>query len=327
MTTQFLGQEAVETLRADNPAYRLREVDQTAPAGMWTMDAQAGDLLFQAATAADWSAYTTVVTLASTPAVTIHGTLTVSGAIVFSANVRLDDDIVVLFGDGSDYYLGYSATDDLLEIGTGSTIASNVAFSVDSSGQVGIGGATHAADRILTLAAAVPIMGFQNASGVEKVLIYVVNEGTDGGSFRVQVKGDGGGLADVFAIAQDGGIFFPKINAAAAGTAVSITGNELHTDASSARYKDNVGALDVDSGLIYELAPRSFDWNDSSGSAGKHDFGLIAEEVAEVLPALVNYDDQARPISLRNSLLPHLLIEELKKLRGKVTALEAAVGQ
>jgi hypothetical protein len=132
MTTQFLGVEAIETLRADNPAYRLREVDQTAPAGMWQTAAEGGDLLFQTATAADWSAFTDVVTLASTPAVTIHGTLTVSGTIAFAANVRLDDDIVVLFGDDSDYYMGYSATDVALEIGTGATIASNVVVSVDS---------------------------------------------------------------------------------------------------------------------------------------------------------------------------------------------------
>jgi hypothetical protein len=140
MTTQTLGKEGVETLRSGNPSYRLREVDQTAPAGMWSMGAQGADMLFQASTAADWSAFTDVVTLASTPAVTIHGTLTVSGTIVFEDNVRLDDDIIVAFGDDSDYYMGYSATDDALEIGTGATIASNVALSVDSSGKVGIGG-------------------------------------------------------------------------------------------------------------------------------------------------------------------------------------------
>jgi hypothetical protein len=136
MTTQILGTEAIETLRADNPSYRLREVDQTVPAGMWQIDAQAGDLLFQAATAADWTAFTTVVTMTSTPSITIHGTVTFSGTIAFAANVRLDDDIVVLFGDGSDYYMGYSATDDKLEIGTGATIASNVAMDIDTSANV-----------------------------------------------------------------------------------------------------------------------------------------------------------------------------------------------
>ena len=83
-----------------------------------------------------------MVTMTSTPSITIHGTITFSGTVVFSANVRLDDDIVVLFGDGSDYYMGYSATADVLEIGTGSTINSAVAMAVDSSGNVGIGTVT-----------------------------------------------------------------------------------------------------------------------------------------------------------------------------------------
>lgn len=140
MTTQFLGKEVTETLRGDDPSYRLREVDQTAPAGMWQMNAQGGDMLFQASTSSSWSSFTDVVTLESTPAVTIHGTLTVSGTIVFAADVRLDDDIVVLFGDDSDYYMGYSATDDALEIGTGSAIASNVALAFDSSGKTVVHG-------------------------------------------------------------------------------------------------------------------------------------------------------------------------------------------
>jgi hypothetical protein len=114
---------------------------------MWQMDASSGNLLFQCATAADWSAFTTVVTMTSAPSITIHGTITFSGTVVFSANVRLDDDITILYGDDSDYYMGYSATADALEIGTGSTINANVAISLDSSGQVGIG--TNAPDVLL----------------------------------------------------------------------------------------------------------------------------------------------------------------------------------
>jgi len=135
VATQILGKEGINYVRSTDPAYRLREVDQTAPAGMWQLEGSSGDLLFQCATAADWSASTTVVTMTSTPSITIHGT------VVFSANLRLDDDIVVLFGDDSDYYMGYSATADVFEIGTGSTINSNVALKVASDGVVRVEGA------------------------------------------------------------------------------------------------------------------------------------------------------------------------------------------
>jgi len=136
MATQILGKEGTDTLRSTQPAYRLREVDQTAPAGMWRMAGDAGDMVFQASADATWSSFTDVVTLTSAPSVTIHGTIAFSGTVVFSADIRLDDDIVALFGDGSDFYMGYSATAGTLQVGVGSTINSAVAFSVDTAGDL-----------------------------------------------------------------------------------------------------------------------------------------------------------------------------------------------
>ncbi len=42
-------------------------------------------------------------------------------------------------------------------------------------------------------------------------------------------------------------------------------------------------------------------------------FGLIAEEVAEVLPDLVVYDEEGRPETVRYHLLSSMLLNELKK--------------
>ncbi len=66
-------------------------------------------------------------------------------------------------------------------------------------------------------------------------------------------------------------------------------------------------------------------------------FGLIAEEVAEVLPDLVVYDEEGRPETVRYHLLSSMLLNELKKqqrlnqeqneqlarLRGRLVRLEA----
>ena len=43
------------------------------------------------------------------------------------------------------------------------------------------------------------------------------------------------------------------------------------------------------------------------------EFGLIAEEVAEVLPDLVVYDEEGRPETVRYHLLSSMLLNELKK--------------
>ncbi len=59
-------------------------------------------------------------------------------------------------------------------------------------------------------------------------------------------------------------------------------------------------------------------------------FGLIAEEVAEVLPDLVVYDEEGRPETVRYHLLSSMLLNELQKqneqlarLRGRLVRLEA----
>ncbi len=57
--------------------------------------------------------------------------------------------------------------------------------------------------------------------------------------------------------------------------------------ASSARYKDEVRELEAGASLIAALRPVRFRWIDND----RQDIGLIAEEVAEVIPELVEYDD------------------------------------
>ena len=56
--------------------------------------------------------------------------------------------------------------------------------------------------------------------------------------------------------------------------------------ASSARFKDQVRDLDAGGSLIAALRPVRFRWIDDD----RQDIGLIAEEVAEVIPELIEYD-------------------------------------
>ncbi|HOW35345.1 MAG TPA: tail fiber domain-containing protein [Candidatus Omnitrophota bacterium] len=98
---------------------------------------------------------------------------------------------------------------------------------------------------------------------------------------------------------------------------------------SSKRYKKDIANLEFDTDGLYSLRPVSFTWKESS----IRDFGLIAEEVDEVLPSLVAYDAQGRPDSVAYDKLPVLLLVEMQKLRAenralqeRVEKLEAAVG-
>jgi hypothetical protein len=77
---------------------------------------------------------------------------------------------------------------------------------------------------------------------------------------------------------------------------------------SSARFKDNITSLKLDSDLIAKLSPRSFTWK----TDGTSSFGLIAEEVEDVYPELVTYDADGKPASVKYDLLSVLLLDYLQ---------------
>lgn len=89
---------------------------------------------------------------------------------------------------------------------------------------------------------------------------------------------------------------------------------------SSRRYKQNITDLEINTSLIYKLRPVSF--NSINGNF-KH-FGLIAEEVAEVIPQLAEYAKEKDvvkgstletlvPDAVQYSLLPVLLLKKVQK--------------
>jgi len=124
MVTVFAGPKAIETVRGEEPQYRLREIDQVAPAGMWRIDVQADEMLFQRATAADWSTSLTVVTLQST------GVVIYSGSITFSGDVTLEDDVKLNFGTSSDFSMDFDSAGSTFDFVAGGTTI----LQVDSSG-------------------------------------------------------------------------------------------------------------------------------------------------------------------------------------------------
>ena len=60
------------------------------------------------------------------------------------------------------------------------------------------------------------------------------------------------------------------------------------------------------------------------GEVSPRSFGLIAEEVAAVMPELVIYDESGRPQGVRYNLLSSLLLDELQKQHRKDSRAEQA---
>ncbi len=83
---------------------------------------------------------------------------------------------------------------------------------------------------------------------------------------------------------------------------------------SSARFKSQIESMGGLSAALLDLRPVVFNYRpEVKKEAESLQFGLVAEEVAEVFPHLVRYDDDGKPLTLRYDLLTPLLLNELQK--------------
>lgn len=132
----------------------------------------------------------------------------------------------------------------------------------------------------------------------------------------------------------------------AAGTACSFTGNELHADTSSIRYKENVGDYEPDLDKFMEIRPRTFCMKMGSESLMEPDrvyAGLIAEELETLYPEFItyepadftkyengdmpkgDYETELLPESVMYAHLVTLLIKQVQAQQRRIEALEQRV--
>src|SRR5262245_17736941 len=93
--------------------------------------------------------------------------------------------------------------------------------------------------------------------------------------------------------------------------------------ASSKRFKKNITTMEKASEGILSLRPVTFHYR--SDAKGVAQFGLIAEEVAKVNPALVLSDKEGKPYTVRYDAVNAMLLNEFLKEHRKVEQLETTV--
>ena len=98
---------------------------------------------------------------------------------------------------------------------------------------------------------------------------------------------------------------------------------QLGTTSSSRRYKTDIKPMDKASESILALKPVSFRYKVHKGTTPQ--FGLIAEEVAEVNPDLVVRDDKGEIYTVRYDAVNAMLLNEFLKEHHQVQALKAIV--
>jgi hypothetical protein len=109
-------------------------------------------------------------------------------------------------------------------------------------------------------------------------------------------------IGNVYGVTPQSGTTLPVI--------VSVTG-QLGTVVSSERFKKDIATMNRASEAILSLRPVTFHYK--TDATGAPQFGLIAEEVAKVNPALVLPDKEGKPYTVRYEAVNAMLLNEFLK--------------
>lgn len=140
----------------------------------------------------------------------------------------------------------------------------------------------------------------------------------------------GGSAESVWILDEDGDTWQTGHVIAEAGASVAAANMvtalgiaEFLRTTSSKKYKDKIKDLDLDSKLIYNLQPRSFNSLCKADNKDKRFIGLIAEEIEQVYPEMVNYNENNEAESYDNQMIMTLILAEVQKHEISIEALKA----
>ena len=160
--------------------------------------------------------------------------------------------------------------------------------------------------------------------------------GNSSGSFNISIGSVGvdgeNNTMRLGTVAEQNRTFIAGIRGATTGTADAVavvidSNGQLGTVSSSIRYKEDVSDMGQASGRLLDLNPVTFRYKDARSNGERPlEYGLVAEEVAEVFPELVVFDSDGQPETVKYRLLSTLLLNELQKqnqqLHGQVAEID-----
>lgn len=161
-------------------------------------------------------------------------------------------------------------------------------------------------------------------TGAESNNIVIGNGGVTGESNALRIGSTGGGAAQQNKcwIAAIRGVT-TDVNDAVA-VLIDSTG-QLGTVSSSIRYKENVEDMGEYSEAIMSLRPVTFTYKNRSSE--RKSVGLIAEEVGDVMPDLVVFDETGKPETVKYHDLVPLMLNELQKQRVEIDKLYGTISE
>ena len=144
--------------------------------------------------------------------------------------------------------------------------------------------------------------------GAESATIRIGTAGTQTRAFVAGIRGVTTGVANAIPVLVDGA-------------------GQLGTVSSSRRFKQDIADMGERTERLLGLRPVVFHYKQEqvlpNGGEVPLEYGLIAEEVAEVFPDLVVYDDQGEPFTVKYHLLSSMLLNELQDQAHELDDLRA----
>ena len=184
-------------------------------------------------------------------------------------------------------------------------------FAGTTGSAIGVYGTT--ATGSVTIPAGVNLSGYFITSPVSIGLTTLMN--------KTNINGDG----DLYA---SGAVEFDGLaQATSAYTVYWQPGGAITRTSSSRRFKEDIKDYSFDTDKIGQLRPVTFTYNNISGSPGTRTFGLIAEEVAEVFPELVGYDENGSPDSVAYDRLGVILTKGYQEQERKIAEQQTEITQ
>ena len=112
------------------------------------------------------------------------------------------------------------------------------------------------------------------------------------------------------------------------GATVLVGANgHLGTATSSKRFKEKIKSMDKASEALFSLRPVTFNYKKELDPAGIQQFGLVAEDVEKINPALVVRNEKGQVNSVRYDQVNAMLLNEFLKEHQKVQEQQAAIAQ
>ena len=223
----------------------------------------------------------------------------------------------------SDTNLAVSDTNEVNMILTGDTLSAELIGGVVSgSSQITIGGdATGSANDINVISINGVAISNAEASQLANINSVTISN-TQWGYLGSSNQG----------IATSDNVQFAKVGVGGASDAtyelkvkgdVGATGDIVAYISSDKRLKDNIQPIEGALDKVSQISGNTFDWNEEKQNIYKgKDYGVIAQEIQEVMPELVDTRDNGYLAVKYDKIVP-LLIESIKELKKEIEELKS----